>query len=187
VATQATSTSRIPTRSAFQPTAAALSDVRPEEVLIPEDIAGPTADTATTGSSRVGEPLTSVTESALRKIVRLPETNPAPYHFDMRGQWEGTVTAISGDEFTVVLRDLMGPKAEEYDATFAIEEISDEDRDLLQIGAIFYWTIGYRVLHRQRLRVSEIRFRRLPAWSRADIARVEKLSRDLDAMFADDA
>jgi hypothetical protein len=129
-----------------------------------------------------------VIENLLTLPVRFPETAAAPaaYTFDMRGQWEGTVTKVDArtEEFSVVLRDIKNPGSEEYDAVFSIEDVTLEDRDLLTEGAIFYWTIGYEQRRGQRRHVSEVRFRRLPAWSRADLARVEKAARELDDLFA---
>jgi hypothetical protein len=66
------------------------------------------------------------------------------------------------------------------------QELSDFDLELLETGAIFYWTVGYRLkLPRgARERVSQIRFRRLPAWSRSEIAaaeeRADRLAHELD-------
>jgi len=124
--------------------------------------------------------------TSLTLPVRFPKilATPAEYAFDMRGQWEGTVTQISADEFSVVLRDIMNPGGEEYDAVFSIDEVADDDRGLLKEGAILYWTIGYEQRRGGRRRYSELRLRRLPAWSRADLARVERESRELDDLFA---
>lgn len=132
-----------------------------------------------TSSQSVGVPMPEV----IPAILAIPAI-PADYSFDMRGQWEGAVTEVGTDEFSVVLSDILNPGAEEYDAVFSLEEVADEDRDLLTEGAILYWTIGYEQRRGQRRRISEVRFRRLPAWSRADLARVEKASRELDDLFA---
>ena len=44
-------------------------------------------------------------------------------------------------------------------------EISDEDLSYIELGAVFYWNIGYHVdSSGQRRRASVIRFRRLPVW-----------------------
>lgn len=130
--------------------------------------------------------LTQDTEVITRgRSVGVPRLEATPvYSFDMRGQWEGTVTEVGVNEFSVVLRDIFNPGAEEYDAVFSLEEVADEDRDLLTEGAILYWTIGYEQRGGQRRRISEVRLRRVPAWSRADLARVEKAARELDDLFA---
>jgi hypothetical protein len=99
--------------------------------------------------------------------------------------WEGVVLKVTDDTFIVRLVDLNGDRAEE-EMELEKQELSDFDLELLETGAIFYWTIGYRLkLPRgARERVSQIRFRRLPAWSRREIAaaedRAERLAHDLD-------
>jgi hypothetical protein len=67
----------------------------------------------------------------------------------------------------------------------AKDELSPFDLALLEPGAIFYWTIGYRqqLPAGARERVSLIRFRRLPAWSDAELIaareHAETLAEDL--------
>jgi len=98
-------------------------------------------------------------------------------------KWEGVVLNVDGEMFTVRLVDLTGDRAEE-EMQIEKDELSDFDLDLLQPGAIFYWIIGYR-RHATgaRERVSLIRFRRLPAWSQAQLnaarTRAEQLAREL--------
>ena len=42
----------------------------------------------------------------VENVVRLPDPTPLDYWFDVRQQWEGVVTSVNGDEFSVVLRDV---------------------------------------------------------------------------------
>ena len=99
--------------------------------------------------------------------------------------WEGVVLQVNDDTFSVRLVDLSGDRAEE-EMELEKQELSDFDLELLEPGAFFYWTVGYRVrLPRgARERVSQIRFRRLPAWSRSEIAAAEeratRLAHELD-------
>lgn len=117
-------------------------------------------------------------------VVRRPIPSPLEYSFELRQQWEGVVTNVEGDEFSVVLRDLVDPAAPEFDAVLPMEEVSQDDIPLLKNGAILYWTIGYeRTRTGQLKRVSNVRLRRLPAWSKADIQRVENRARELDELF----
>lgn len=94
--------------------------------------------------------------------------------------WEGVVLQVKDDTFSVRLVDLSGDRAEE-EMELETQELSDFDLELLEPGAIFYWTVGYRVkLPRgARERVSQIRFRRLPAWSRSEIAAAEERAKRL--------
>jgi len=101
-------------------------------------------------------------------------------------EWEGYVAEIGAETFTARLLDITaGQKYENEIADFPIADISDNDRDLLKPGAIFRWVIGYqRQIGGTKRRVSQITFRRLPAWSKRDIAnaarRAEEISKSID-------
>lgn len=89
--------------------------------------------------------------------------------FKVLQKWEGIVEEIDEDYFSARVTDRTDETEDEY-VEFDLEEIDPEDKDLLQKGAIFYWSIGYYTSQiGQRFRASEIRFRRLPAWSRKDL------------------
>jgi hypothetical protein len=98
--------------------------------------------------------------------------------------WEGVVLEVDEDSFSARLADISGEHQDE-EVELSKEELSEFDLDLLERGAIFYWTIGYRqrLPNGARERVSRIRFRRLPAWSKAELTtaheRAETLSREL--------
>ncbi len=82
---------------------------------------------------------------------------------------------VGAETFTARLVDLTGDRPEE-DVELEKVELSDFDLDLLEPGAIFYWTIGYRrqLPRGARSRESVIRFRRLPAWSHFELAAARK-------------
>jgi len=83
-------------------------------------------------------------------------------------RWEGRVDYLTDGGFVARLMDLTGTGADE-DAEFPLDEISPMDRPLVQEGAVFYWSVGYRdSASGQRTRESVVRFRRLPHWSKAD-------------------
>jgi hypothetical protein len=84
-------------------------------------------------------------------------------------KWEGVVTALSedGEDFTASLTDLKNGGAKE-EVTLPVEEVSEQDRPLLQLGALFYWNIGYEKTNGQIKKASIIRFKRLPKWSNKD-------------------
>lgn len=98
-------------------------------------------------------------------------------------KWEGAVTAVEGDFFIARLTDLTAGAAQE-EVELPLEEVSDDDRSLVESGAVFYWSIGYDVARGgQRTRASRIRFRRLPAWTAKELGeakeRAKKLKEDL--------
>lgn len=84
-------------------------------------------------------------------------------------KWEGCVTKVGIDTFWATLSMVVG-EGTDQDAEIYIEEVDLEDRALIQPGAVFYWTIGYLNRPSGRQRSSVIRFRRLPVWTRQDLA-----------------
>lgn len=94
-------------------------------------------------------------------------------------KWEGVVTEIGNEFFFARLYDLTN-KGNDEEAEFALEEISEDERDLFVPGAVFYWNIGYHDSYTgQRIRASIIRFRRLPAWGKKEI---EASANEADAL-----
>lgn len=93
-------------------------------------------------------------------------------------KWEGNVEYIFGENVTALVHDLNNPGVSEY-VEFSIDEINQEDRSLLEIGAIFYWNVGYEEISGTRKKVSYIRFRRLPKLARNELARIKKEAQDL--------
>lgn len=89
-------------------------------------------------------------------------------------QWEGVVAsdAAHGDQFRAVIRDLTCPANPEEEVELSVDEVSPSDRPLMVKGAVFYWTIAYETTAEGQLkRVSLLRFRRLPVWTRGQIDR----------------
>jgi len=113
-----------------------------------------------------------VQELALKEspTLRIRPISAPTYQFQLLQQWEGRVQDISGDEFSAALVDLTNKSRPEEEVVIPTEEISPEDMKLLAPGAVFYWMIGYSMSNTgQKTRASNIRFRRLPVWSRSDL------------------
>lgn len=100
------------------------------------------------------------------------------YHHEVNSRlnllqsWEGVVTSVdlTSGEFAARLFDLTSPLADESEAVFDIGEVSTNDVDLLKVGSVFRWMIGYRKYNfGKQERISSIVFRRLPAWYESDI------------------
>ena len=89
-------------------------------------------------------------------------------HFNSMQKWEGAVESRSEDSFIAKLTDLSG-KAPTEEAEILISEIEPSDQDLVKPGAKFYWNIGYRDGASGRQRVSQIRFKRYPRWTKAEL------------------
>lgn len=92
--------------------------------------------------------------------------------FEPLNEWEGYVVSTSDSEFVANLLDLTAGSESETDmAVFSLDDVSDDDKTLVQVGAIFRWSLGYeRKLSGSRRKVSSIVFRRLPIWTAREIA-----------------
>lgn len=95
--------------------------------------------------------------------------------------WEGVVETMGDENFTARLRDLTNE--ENYPSEIAelpIEDISDDDQELLQVGAVFYLTVGRSIRPNGRQqRFGRIVFRRLPGWTSSTLHRAEKRAKRL--------
>jgi hypothetical protein len=76
--------------------------------------------------------------------------------------WEGRVESVSADSLVATVYDRTTPSNPPEEMEFDLEEFQLADQPLVEPGAVFYWSIGYRNYRRgNRHRYSEIRFRRL--------------------------
>ncbi len=111
--------------------------------------------------------------------VRLPENHKAQPRFDALQKWEGRVLEANDSTFTAVVVDAFKEGVEE-EAEFDLEEVSPGDLDLVEPGAVFYWSIGYRTEPSgERSRSSVLVFRRLPAWRANDLSRARVRAEEL--------
>ncbi|MDO9426038.1 MAG: hypothetical protein Q7T93_04335 [Methylobacterium sp.] len=100
-------------------------------------------------------------------------------------EWEGYVVEISDDGFTARLVDITAGQIVEGEvADFLISDLSEDDKASLRVGAIFRWVIGYqRSAGGNKRRVSQVVFRKMPAWTKRDISnakeRAAKLLEDI--------
>jgi hypothetical protein len=97
------------------------------------------------------------------------ETKPLKERAISLQKWRGIVEEVNKEYFKAKLINLTDKGYDEY-AEIYNDEITQEDIELIELGAIFYWSIGYsHSSSGQRTRFSEIRFKRLPAWDEKDI------------------
>lgn len=138
----------------------------------------------------LGAILTSVT--AVREQRYVPpavwkqEPEPLREAFLALQRWEGIVTECGGVSFIARLTDLTaeGP-AEEVE--LSLEDVPREDLPLVEVGAVFYWSIGYRDdASGQRWRASTLRFRRLPVWSESELKAAQERSLEVAEVFGGD-
>ena len=119
-------------------------------------------------------PLVKAAPSAVSgAIVRRPLKNWSVIQkrgasLQTRQLWIGTVTEVGDGSFVAILRDRTKPSNPEEQATFELNEISEEDKPLVSVGSTFYWVIGReQSIAKSITNVSKVRFRRLPMWTKS--------------------
>lgn len=121
-----------------------------------------------------------------KKIAKLPQLRPhvsrsSQPRYHVLQKWAGTVLAVESNFFTA---RLFSAGCDPEEAEIVVDEIPEEDRKLLAPGAIFYWVIGYLdQLSGQRLRISEIRFQRIPGWTQKELSAIDRRVHQLDDIF----
>ncbi len=107
-------------------------------------------------------------------IVWYPFKHQRATLFTSLKKWRGVVLKIYEDCILCRLVDQDGNSPDE-EAEILLSEISDEDLQLIDIGAVFYWSIGYQISPSgTRTRSSIIRFRRLPVWKCEELSEAQK-------------
>jgi len=98
-------------------------------------------------------------------------------------KWVGYVTEIKRESFNAKLTDLT-TKGTNENTEFDFDEITDEDKKLIQVGSAFYWSIGY--LHSENGQITKeslIRFQRAVEFTNEDndeaLERAQSLIRSL--------
>ncbi len=105
-------------------------------------------------------------------IVRVPALQQQQWKVRVLQRWTGRVQRIENGMFVAELTDTMNPGNPIEEVELDTSEVSAGDLPLLEEGAIFYWTIGYRdSAGGQRSRVSTLRFARLPVLTKSAVAR----------------
>ncbi len=87
-------------------------------------------------------------------------------------QWVGHVVEIKDDVFVAKLDDLYLNTTHEI-AEFEINEVSPGDKELLKLGASFYFSLGYQLKSGQVRKMSLLRFRRAKLWDESFVEKIE--------------
>lgn len=129
-------------------------------------------------TSRVSKP------RLVAPLIRLPVGTLPLERVRVLQQWEGVVTDVTDDSFFADLQDLSDSSQPLEVVEIPIEEVSEDDRPLLAEGAVFYWSIGHETSAGGTLRrMSEIRMRRMPRWTKRDIQNVAKRAEELFELY----
>ena len=94
-------------------------------------------------------------------------------------RWVGIITDVKHELFYAKVNDLTNEKNPPEIAEIPIEEISPEQRKHIEIGAVFYWNIGYLDASGTRYRQSFIRFRNIPLLNEEDLEKADQKARKL--------
>lgn len=163
--------------------------IGPDDWLLPE--VEPVWDETTADASKSSaDPSETATDRIVPKRISEPirKDSLSPKQTRRRvkllQQWECVVVRVYDDIVECELHDLTNESQPVEIAEVYLEEFNVFDRDLLQEGAVFYWSIGHETSEvGQVRRYSELRVRRMPALSKLrkqDIAiRAERLSEQL--------
>lgn len=99
-------------------------------------------------------------------------------HYKKTQRWQGYITRIEDSYIEARLKDLNNGGTDEL-AEFYIDEISPSDRSLISLGAVFYWSLGYKYTNGQITKESLIRFQRLPAIKSIEFDHIVDSSKEL--------
>jgi hypothetical protein len=95
----------------------------------------------------------------------------------------GEVIELSDTEFVAVLKDQTDRTRPDERVTFAVDEVVDEDRSLLTPGSMFYWFIFDESRYGSKRTVTDLRFRRLPKWTKQQLAVVHQRAAERARLF----
>lgn len=129
-----------------------------------------------------GAPVKTVADRIEAPVVRRAPKRRE--HVVVHQQWEGYVESVSTSGFRALLVDTSGGEDSEERTEIDLDEVSDFDRPLIEPGAVFYWSVGYRVrTSGQREGMSVIRFRRLPTWTEEELDDARAAANEAMALF----
>lgn len=100
-------------------------------------------------------------------------------HFSQSQNWIGYVIEINKETFRAKVEDAYESSGTYEEVEFDLMDVEDEDKELLSIGSVFYWSIGYEYRKGTKSKQSMLRFKRLPKWNTTDIDSAKDLADDL--------
>ncbi len=86
-------------------------------------------------------------------------------------QWHGVVEEVDGDNFYARVLTPDGPaELPEEEGLFPMSMVSEDDRELVGIGAFFTYTVARENRSGTRVNMSVLAFRRMPMWHLRQVA-----------------
>lgn len=128
------------------------------------------------------QPLTR-TGNALNNTVTAKRNIDTSYDMLVYEQWTGRVTHIDA-KGKIFLAALQSKTAPDELGEFSFDDLSDDDKELLSLGAIFYWSIGKIITPGGEVsNVSKVRFRRLQHWHRKTLEKAKAQAEEYNDWF----
>ena len=88
--------------------------------------------------------------------------------------WEGSVVEVDGAAQTMqITLDAKIGQIPQHTAEIDLEWVSEQDKDLVRPGAVFYLTLFKRTKRGGIENAQELRFRRRPSWSLSQLSQIE--------------
>ena len=98
------------------------------------------------------------------------ENKVAPDRFVALQTWQCIVIKVYKDTFLARVVNLYDENIEDEEVEFFSEDLYDDDLELLEPGAIFYWTVGHLIKRSgQKIRGHVIKFKRMPKWTSEEL------------------
>ncbi len=88
--------------------------------------------------------------------------------------WKGRVVLCEATQFVAILHDQVDMSRPDEQVTIGVNEVDPSDQGLLKEGATFYWSFFEEVRLGTRRVATDLRFRRLPVWTRTEIDEVKR-------------
>jgi hypothetical protein len=114
-------------------------------------------------------------------VIVLPPRPRSTTTFEVLQEWEGTVLERTDSLLRVRLIDKSSENdghIREQSAEIPLAEIDEDDLAMVEPGAVFYWSIGYRIESGTRRRESALQFRRVPHLLDRDLKSAEDVAKD---------
>lgn len=104
-----------------------------------------------------------------------------PARSQVIAEWHGQVIAVEQSYFIAELKGTIGVgvAGSLEEAQIPRDEVRQDDRDLLREGAFFRLCVNWELVNGSRRRVTDIVFRRMPAYRRDELEDARKAAVDL--------
>ena len=102
--------------------------------------------------------------------------------FQVLQKWVGEITDIDDSSVWALIAHEDSPEHFIEVVELAIEDFQ-MDQDVLEVGMVFYWSLGYEYHRGTARKYSDIRVRRTPKWSHAQVEAIRLRAKGLAATY----